>query len=101
MSKAKSQINSRLNHSFIKKERERGKIQRMKKSKAEMMAIGTKPKMEEVLQLGRRNPKAGRSGEKTYEICQERMVLVYVGHNNIGWWKFWTTRHSVLCGPFH
>jgi hypothetical protein len=64
MSKAKSQINSRLNHSFIKKERERGKIQRMKKSKAGMMVMGTKPKMEEVLQLGRRNPKSRSKREK-------------------------------------
>ncbi len=57
MLKAKSQINSRLNHSFIKKERERGKIQRMKKSKAEKMVMGTKGKMEVVLQLGRKKPK--------------------------------------------
>ena len=58
MLKAKSQINSRLNHSFIKKEREWGKIQRMKKSKAEKMVMGTKAKMEEVLQLGRKKPKS-------------------------------------------
>ncbi len=58
MLKAKSQINSRLNHSFIKKERERGKIQRMKKSKAEKRVMGTKTKMEEVLQLERRKPKS-------------------------------------------
>lgn len=64
MSKAKSRINSRLNHSFIKKERERGKIQRMKKSKVEMTVMGTKPKMEEVLQLGRRNPKSRSKREK-------------------------------------